>query len=144
MRDHFTNELYLPLSSTIFLERKKEILYVPLDFENGLTLDAFVDSGIYTVSITQKELDIIKQQAPANMFKIDDPPSFQNQLANGQLKKPIATPTLKFDNGDHIFAEHFVVMKKLTGPFIWLHSMRHNSVIFNTTQRPIHFPHSTT
>ena len=42
--DDTTNELYMPLSSTA-LKRKKEKLYVPLDFENGLTKDAFVDSG---------------------------------------------------------------------------------------------------
>ena len=30
-----TNEIYMPLSSTIVLKRKKEMLYVPLDFENG-------------------------------------------------------------------------------------------------------------
>ena len=47
VRDDITNDLYLPLSSTIVLKRKKEMLYVPLDFENGLTVDAFVDSGAY-------------------------------------------------------------------------------------------------
>ena len=45
VRDDNTNELYMPLSSTIVLKRKKEMLYVPLDFENGLTIDALVDSG---------------------------------------------------------------------------------------------------
>ena len=35
VRDDITNELYLPLSSTIVLKRKKKMLYVPLDFENG-------------------------------------------------------------------------------------------------------------
>ena len=35
VRDDITNELYMPLSSTIVLERKNEMLYVPLDFENG-------------------------------------------------------------------------------------------------------------
>ena len=35
LRDDMTNELYMPLSSTIVLKRKKEMLYVPLDFENG-------------------------------------------------------------------------------------------------------------
>ena len=34
LRYDITNELYMPLSSTIFLKRKKERLYVPLDFEN--------------------------------------------------------------------------------------------------------------
>ena len=45
VRDENTNELYIPLSSTIVLKRKKEMLYVPLDFENGLTIDALFDWG---------------------------------------------------------------------------------------------------
>ena len=57
VRDETTNELYMPLSSTIVLKRKKEILYVPLDFENGLTIDALFDSGACVSAIAQKELD---------------------------------------------------------------------------------------
>ena len=53
VRDQNTNELYMPLSSTIVLKRKKEMLYVPLDFENGLTKDALVDSGAYVSAIAQ-------------------------------------------------------------------------------------------
>ena len=143
VRDDITNELYMPLSSTIVLKRKKEMLYVPLDFENGLTIDALVDSGAYVSTIAQKELDRIKQQSPSKILKIDDPPNFQIQVANGQLEKPTATATLKFDIGDHIFAEHFVVMKNLTGPIIGLHFMRHNSVVIDTTHGLIHFPHLT-
>ena len=104
MRDDITNELYMPLSSTIVLKRKKEMQYVPLDFKSGLTIDALVDSGAYVSAIAQKELDRFKQQAPSNIIKIDEPPNFQIQVANGQLEKPIATATLKFDIGDHIFA----------------------------------------
>ena len=141
LRDDSTNELYMPLSSTIVLKRKKEMLYVPLDFENGLTIDALVDSGAYVSAIAQSELDRIKQQSPSNILKNDDPPNFQIQVANGQLEKPTATATLKFDIGDHIFAEHFVVMKNLTGPIIGLHFMRHNSVVIDTTHGLIHFPH---
>ena len=143
VRDDITNELYMPLSSTIVLKRKKEMLYVPLDFENGLTIDAVVDSGAYVSAIAQKELDRIQQQAPSNVLKIDDPPIFQIQVANGQSEKPTATATLKFDIGDHIFAEHFVVMKNLTGPIIGLHFMKHNSVVIDTTHGLIHFPHLT-
>ena len=142
-RDENTNELYMPLSSTIVLKRKKEMLYVPLDFENGLTIDAFVDSRAYVSAIAQKELDRIQQQAPSNILKFDDPPIFQIRVANGQLEKPTATATLKFDIGDHIFAEHFVVMKNLTGPIIGLHFMKHNSVVIDTTHGLIHFPHLT-
>ena len=89
------------------------MLYVPLDFGNGLTIDALFDSGAYVSAKAQKELDRIKQQAPSNILKIDEPPNFQIQVGNGQLEKPIATATLRFDIGDHIIAEHFVVMKNL-------------------------------
>ena len=91
----------MPLSSTIVLKRTKEMLYVLLDFENGLTIQALVDSRAYVSVIAQKELDIIKQQAPANIFKNDDPPNFQIQVAKRQLEKPTATATLKSDIGDH-------------------------------------------
>ena len=143
VRDDSTNELYMPLSSTIVLKRKKEMLYVPLDFENGVTIDALVDSGAYVSAIAQKELDRIKQQSPSNILKIDDPPNFQIQVPNGQLEKPTATTTLKFDIGGHIFAENFVVMKNLTGPIIGLHFMRHNSVVIDTTHGLIHFTYLT-
>ena len=33
MRDEQTNEIYLPLTSTVALKRKREMLYVPLEFE---------------------------------------------------------------------------------------------------------------
>ena len=75
-----TNALYMPLSSTIVLKRKKERLYVPLDFENGLTIDALVNSGAYVSAIAQKELDRIKQQSPSNILKIDDPPNFRSLI----------------------------------------------------------------
>ena len=133
----------MPLSSTVVLKRKKELWYVPLDFENGLTIDAFVDSGAYVSAIVQKNVDRIKQQAPSKILKIDEPPNFQIQVANCQLEKPIATATLKFDIGDHIFAEHLVVVENLTGPIIGLHFLGHNSVVINSTHGLIFFPHLT-
>ena len=102
VRDDITNELYMSLSSTIVLKRKKEMLYVPLEFKNGLTIDALVDSGAYVSAIAQKELDRIVQQAPSNILKIDESPNFQSQVANGQLEKPIAKAPLRFYIGDHI------------------------------------------
>ena len=141
VRDDITNELYIPLSSTIVLKRKREMLYIFLDFKNGLTIDTLVDSRAYVSAITQTELDRIKQQAPGDIFKMDDPLNFRIQVANGQLEKPISTTTLEFDIGDNTFAEHFVVMKILTGPIIGLHFKRHNSVVIDTTHGLIHFPH---
>ena len=64
LKDDITNDFYMLVSSTIVLKRKKEMLYVPLDLENGLTKDALVDSRAYVSAIAQTELDRIKQQAP--------------------------------------------------------------------------------
>ena len=40
VRDDITKELCMPLCSTIVLKQKKKMLYVPPEFENGLTIDA--------------------------------------------------------------------------------------------------------
>ena len=143
VRDGQTNEIYLPLTSTVVLKRKQEMLYVPLDFENNLTVDGLVDSGAFVSATAEDDLETIKQKAPNNILRIDDPPNFQIQVANGQLEKPLTTATLKFEIGDNFFPEHFVVMKKLTGPIIGLHFMRNNSVVIDTTHGLIHFPHLT-
>ena len=139
MIDEQTNELYLPLPSTVVLKRKQELLYVPLDFDNSLTIDAFVDSGAYLSAIARDELDTMKRKAPKNILKIDDPPNFQIQVANGQLEKHLATATFIFDIGANTSAEHFVLMKKLTGPIRGLHLMRNNSVVIDTTHGLRHF-----
>ena len=101
VRNERTNELYLPLTSTVVLKRKQEMLYVPLDFENILTVDALMDSGAFVSAIAQDDLETIKQKAPNNILKIDDPPNFQIQVASGQLEKPLSTATPKFEIGDN-------------------------------------------
>ena len=123
--------------------KKEKKLHVPLDFKNAIRTIALHDSGAYLSAIGQNKLITIKKQAPAKIFEIDDPPNFQFQVANGQLEKPSATATLKFDFGDHIFGQYFVVMKYLTGPIIGLHFMRHNSVSIDSTHGLIHFPQLT-
>ena len=142
-RDEQTNEINLPLTSTVILKRKQEMLYVAMDFGNILTVDALVDSRTFVSAFAQDQLETIKQKAPNNILKIDNPPNFQTQVANGQLEKPLSTATLKFEIGDNSFAEHFVVMKKLTGPIIGLHFLRNNSVVIDTTHGLILFPHLT-
>ena len=97
VRDERTNEVYLPLTSTVVLKRKQEMFYVPPDFENNLIVDALVDSGAFVRAITQVDLDTIKQKAPNNILQIDDPPNFQIQVANGQFEKPLSTATLKIE-----------------------------------------------
>ena len=143
MKDEQTNEVYLLLTSTVVLKRKQETLYVPLDFENNLTVDALVDSVAFVSAIAQKDSDTIKEKAPNNILKVDKPSSFQIHVANGQLEKPLATTTPKFENGDKFFAEHFIAMKNLTRPKIWLHFMKKNSVVIDTTHFLIIFPHLT-
>ena len=51
VRDEQTIEVYLPLTSTVVLKRKQEMLYVPLVFEKNLTVHALVDSGAYVSAI---------------------------------------------------------------------------------------------
>ena len=60
VRGEQTDEVYLPLTSTVVLKRKQEMLYVPLDFENILTVDALVDSGAFVSAIAQDDLETIK------------------------------------------------------------------------------------
>ena len=143
MRDEQTNEVYLPLLFTVVLKRKQEMLYVPLDFQNNPTVEALVESGAFVSAIAQNDFDIISEKGPNENLKIDEPPNLHIQVANGQLEKPLATATLKFKTGDNTFAEHFVVIKKLTGPKIGLHFIRNNSVVIDTTHSLIQFPHLT-
>ena len=88
-------------------------------------------------------METIKKIAPIIFLKIDEPPIFQIQVAKGQLEKPLATTTLKFEIGDNTFAEHFVIMMNITGPINGLHFMRNNNVVIDSTHGLIHFPHLT-
>ena len=89
MKDEQTNEVYLPLTSTLVLKREQEMLDVPLVFESNPTIDALVDSGAFVSAIAQDDLDTIKQKALNNILKIDDPPNFQTQVANRKVRKTI-------------------------------------------------------
>ena len=143
MRVEKTDEDYLPLTSTAVLKLKQGILYVPPDFDNNLTVDAFVDSRVYVSPIAQINLDTTKQKAPLITLKTDDPPNFQVHVADGQKETSLATALLKFEIEDNIFAENFVPMKKFPGPFIGFLFMSDNSVLTDTTRGLVHFPHLT-
>ena len=64
VRDEQTIEVYLPLTSTKVLKRKQEMLYVPLDFENNLTVYVLVDLGAFVSAIAEDDLDTIKTECP--------------------------------------------------------------------------------
>ena len=102
-----------------------------------------MDSGAFVSAIAQNDLDTTREKSPNTILKIDEPPNFQIQVANGQIEKPLATTTLKFEIGANTFVEHFVVMKNLTRSINGLHYMRNNSVVPDTTHGQIHFPHLT-
>ena len=138
VKDERTNDL--PLTSTVVLKPKQEMLYVPLDFENNPTVDTLLDSRAYVSSIAQNKLDTIKQKGPKKLLKMDEPPDFQIQVANGELEEPLATATFKFEIGDNVFAEHFVA---ITGPIKSLHFLRKNSVVNDKTHVLILFPRMT-
>ena len=77
VRDDTTKELYMPLSSTIVLQRKKAMLHLPLDFEGGLTINDLVDSRANVSAIAQNDMDTVKQQAPPLSSKSTLPPFFK-------------------------------------------------------------------
>ena len=106
--DEQTNEVYLPLTSAVVLKKKQEMLYVPLDFEKNLTVDASVDSRAYVRAIVQNDLDTIKQKITKYFLGFDNPPVFQTQEPNGQSRKPLATTTLRFEIAYNNFAENFL------------------------------------
>ena len=134
-------QMYLPLSSSSDLKRKKGSIYVLLDFENGLKIVALVNSRAHISAIGQNESERTKLQSPANIFEIDKPQNFRKQVANGHLEKPLAKTTFKFDIGHNVFSKHFVLLKNLTKPITGLLIIRHSSVVIDITHRPIHFSH---
>ena len=62
--DEQTIEFYLPLTCTVVLKRKQEKLFVPLDFENNLTVYALVDSGAYVSAIAHPSLRTVEKLNP--------------------------------------------------------------------------------
>ena len=142
-RDEMTNETYLQPTFTVVLKCKREMLYVPLEIEKNITIDAPVDFGAYVSTIAQNSLDRTKQQAMSNILKMDNPPNFHMKASNGQIEKALATATLKVGIGDSTFADHFVILKNITGLIIGSHFMRNNSVVVDTTHCFIHFPQLT-
>ena len=62
-----------------------------------------MDSGAFVSANAQNDLDTIEEKAPNNIFKIDDPPNSQIQVANGQLENPLATATIKIRNWRQYF-----------------------------------------
>ena len=84
VRDQQKNAVYLPLTSTVVLRRKREMLYVPLNFKNRLTVDGRCPGilGGFVSAFALKDMDKIKKKVPDNVLKIDDPLIFQIQVAN--------------------------------------------------------------
>ena len=143
VKDRNTNVLYPPLSSRIVLKRKMNILFMLLDFENGLIKDSVVDSRAYVSAIIENETDRIRQQTPTIFSKINDLPIFKIRMAGGLLERLLGTDKLETDIGGQSFADHFVILKNLTRPKIQLHSTAHKGVVFDTTHSPNSFVHFT-
>ena len=86
VRDKKSSALFMPLSSAIVIKRKKEKLYVPLVCRNGLIVKALVDARASVSAIFENESNRIKQQAPTNIFKINDSSRFSIQVADCELE----------------------------------------------------------
>ena len=60
---------------------------MPQEFKKGLKIYSLVNSSSYVSAIAQNKLDRIKEQAPNNTFKTNDPLILQLEVSNGQLEK---------------------------------------------------------
>ena len=83
MSDENTNELYMPLSSTIVQKGREVMLYILLDLQNDLTIGALVDSRDYVSARAQTQMGRIRQQTRNIILKVDDPPFLQIRVASG-------------------------------------------------------------
>ena len=79
VRDEQTNEVYLPLTFTVVLKRKQEMLYVPLDFENNLTVDALVDSEHLSAQLPRMTWKQSNRKPPITFSKSTTLPIFKNK-----------------------------------------------------------------
>ena len=77
VRKEQTDEVYLPLTSTVVLKRKQEMLYVPLDFENNITVDALVDSGAISVQSPRMTWRQSNRKPPITFSKSTTLPIFK-------------------------------------------------------------------
>ena len=130
---------YVPLTTSLGLKYKRRMLYFPMDF-GELTLDGLVDTGALSSAIPEADLRNIRLLAPWSIVKEGPAPNFQIMVANGQLETPKSTVELKFEVGDIEFHEIFIVMEKLTSPFIGLPFLQRNNTILDMRQGVLNFP----
>ena len=75
--DKERNLSYFPISTSLTLKRKRQMYYMPMDFEK-LTLDGLIDTGALTSAISEQDLnklkllanESIKKQAHRQIFKL--------------------------------------------------------------------------
>ena len=130
---------FLPLSINLPLKNRRKMLYFPLDF-GELNIDGLMDTGALSSTIPEADLRKVRLLAPHTILNENPSPEFQIMVANGQLEAPIATVELKFEVGDFIFREKFIVMINLTSPLIGLLFLQRNSTILDMRQGILNFP----
>ena len=130
---------FLPLSTNLQLENKREMLYFPMDF-GELNIDGLIDTGALSGAIPEADLRETLLLAPHTILNEGLPPDFQIMVAKGQLKAPIATVELQFEVGDITFREKFIVMTNLTIPLIGLLFLQRNSTILDMRQGILNIP----
>ena len=130
---------YVPLSTNLGLKYKRSILYLPMDI-GELTIDGLVDTGALTSAIPESDLRKIKLLTTQSFIKEGPPPNFQIMVANGQLETPKATEELRFDVGDIVFHEIFLLMDSLTEPIIGLMLLLRNHTVLDMRRGKLIFP----
>ena len=85
-----------------------------------LTLDGATDTGALTSAIQEADLRKIRLLMPQTILYDGPTLDFQRKATNGHLETPSATVELKFEIGDILFKERFIVKINLTSILIGL------------------------
>ena len=99
VRNENKYEFYIPLSFMIVLKRKIEILYVPLDFKDGLTKDDLVDPGAHVSAIPGSAPTDSYHRPPPTSSKMATLQILRNQLQmvsyNNLMQQPLSNSMLE-------------------------------------------------
>ena len=110
---------YLPLHSTIVLNKRQRMLYLPLGF-GEITMDGLVDSGAFINAMSWSDYFAIKMNSDSCVIKVYPQLPFKIECANAQLEQPIATADIQFNIGTYTFTDTFVILSRTSSPIIGL------------------------
>ena len=73
-----SDQMYVPLSTNLWLKQKHRMLYFPVDF-GKLTVDGLVDTGVLSSAIPEVDLNRNRLLVKKAIIEEDTPPNFRSR-----------------------------------------------------------------